>query len=92
MTHRQLLASILLLTWVFAQGSLVAHDFVAEHDIEASCEWLCQTGKQGDEDAVISHDALPVDISLSADVNQLTHSYSPNRFLTPTVRGPPRAI
>ena len=89
LTYRQTIASILMLLWLMGQGSVLAHEMVAEHGLDASCEWHCNSGNNDDGTASQSESNQVTDFS---DAQLRTYSdvkLSPVQFRRPYLRGPP---
>jgi len=87
--RRRLAMLALLLFWLFGQISLSAHEILIDHNLNNSCEWLCQITNH-DDYIVGSINPASTEISVDVFTSVYVSLISPaNRFLQPLYRGPP---
>lgn len=83
-------AVLLLVLWLFAQGSVLAHDLLDSHSFDQACEWQCESNKHDDDFTVTNIDNSWSDNFIDQTTFQRAQITTSTTHGLPFLRGPPR--
>ena len=81
---------LLLLFWLLAQASVLAHDLHDAHSFEHTCEWQCESNKHDDDFTVADVDNFWSDKLIDQSTFKPTQITIITMHALPFLRGPPR--